>query len=79
MKKFILFSCDNHHTWGSTEVVAVCSNLNNAIKLAKQYAKKQGNKLSEDDLYMLRYKLQTQGYSGDGELMIEFFNQNELY
>ena len=77
MKKYILFSCDNWHSWASMELLAVCSSLNNAIKLAKKKAKIDGCKISADGLYMLKNKLQTQDYE-NGEFYIQEITQNEL-
>ncbi len=79
MKKYILYTCDNWHTRSSMDIVAVCSSLKTAIKIAKKQASKDGYIINEDDVYMLETKLQTQGYEGDGEFIIEEFEQNKLY
>ena len=78
MKKFIVFTCDNWHTNGSKDIIAVCSNLKNAIKIIKKQAKKDGQKISADDLYNLNNIKQTQGYEGEGEFLIEEYEQNTL-
>ncbi len=79
MKKYIVFTCDNWHTHASKDLIAVCSSLKNAIKIIKQQAKKYGEKINSDDLYNLNNIKQTQNYEGEGEFLIEEYEQNTLY
>ena len=78
MTKYIVFTCDTWHTNGSKDVIGVCSTMKNAIKIIKQQAKKDGYKIDEDDLYLLESIKQTQGYKGEGEFLIEDYEQNTL-
>lgn len=78
MTKFVVFTCDNWHSHGSKDCISVCSSLKNAISVIKQHAKKDGNKISSDDLYLLKTIKQTQGYEGNGEFLIEDYEQNKL-
>jgi len=78
MKKYIVYTCDNWHTNGSKDVIGLCSNIRHSIRIIKQKAKKDGHKISNDDLYNLQHIKQTQGYEGDGEFLIEEYEQNTL-
>ncbi len=78
MTKFIVFTCDNWHTNGSKDLIAVCSDLQNSIKIIRQKARKEGKRISADDLYNLENINQTQGYKGEGEFIIEEYEENKL-
>lgn len=79
MKKYIVFTCDIWHTHTSKNIIAVCSNFKIAIRLIKQHAKKEGVKITKDDIYNLENIKQTQNYEGMGEFIIEEMEQNKLY
>ena len=78
MQSFIVFTCDTWHTHASKSIIGVGSSLNNAIKIIKQKAEREGEKISEDDLYLLNTIKQTQNYEGEGEFIIEVYEQNTL-
>lgn len=77
-KVYVLFETDNWHSGSSQSLLGVSKTLKGAIKLAKGYALLLGYKLTQDDLYMLENKLQTQGRGFDGEFYIECVPLNEL-
>ena len=77
MKAFLLYITDYQHTHESKELIAVCKTQNRAIQLAQQYAKQQGEKLSEDDVYNLMYINQTQGYEFN-EFLIDEVEQMDV-
>lgn len=79
MKKYLVYQTDNWHTRASKDLIALASTKNKAISLIKKYVKKvYGEKISEDDLYMLTINNQTQGFAGEGEFVIESIEQNIL-
>lgn len=79
MKKYLAYHCDTWHTRNSRELIAVATTKEKAIKLIQKSAKEDyGEKITEDGLYMLESKNQTQDFAGDGEFLIEEINENTL-
>ena len=82
----ILYKTDNWHSYGSRDMIAICTGemkpvelvVNEAVQLVKEQAEKEGETISSDDEYNLRNIKQTQGYKGEGEFDYEIYNQDEL-
>ena len=76
---FLTYKTDAWHSYASRDLIAVCSNFETAVKLSKKHAKTSGHKISQQEEWNLRNIKQTQGYSGDGEFMIEEMETNVLF
>lgn len=75
---FIIYKTDNWHSYNSRDLIGVVTTQNKVIELCKKQAKKEGYKLSEDDLFNLNNIKQTQGYAGEGEFHYEPVTKNKL-
>jgi hypothetical protein len=75
---FLLYKTDNWHNYASRDLLALCTTKKKVIQFAKEQAKKEGVKLSEDDLYNLENISQTQGFRGAGEFHFEQMEANKL-
>lgn len=75
---FLVYKTDNWHSYASRDIIGACTTLTIAIRIVKQQAKKDGEKLNKDTISFLADKLQTQDYAGDGEFQIEPINKNTL-
>ena len=74
----LVYKTDNWHSYASRDIIAICRTSVRAIAMIKKHAKKNGEKLSKEDLQFLRDKKQTQRASGDGEYQFEDLPINEL-
>ena len=79
MKKYILYSCDNWHSYESFNIRALCSSLDVAVSLSNKIATDEGFPLSDWDLDFISNKHQTQGYEGEGEFIIEEYIEDKIY
>ena len=70
MKLIAVFTCDNHHTMGSTRLIGIVDSMDFAIEMCEVHAKKQGESLNTDDRHNLRTIKQTQVFLGYGEFML---------
>lgn len=61
MKTYILYTTDAWLSYSSRDIIAVCSTLKNAVKLAKQHSKDNDNCLNAYEVSFLLEKYQTQG------------------
>jgi len=52
--------------------------MNTAISICKKQAKKEGNKISSNELFNLNNIKQTQGYDGEGEFQFQEVQKNIL-
>lgn len=76
---YLVYKTDVHHSYASRDVIGlVTTNKLGCIKVCKQQAKKEGEKISSTELYNLAHIQQTQGYSGEGEFQYEFIEANKL-
>lgn len=73
----IIYKTDNYHSYASRDILGICVE-GGYIDIIKQQIEKEGEKLSEDDEYNLANIKQTQGYSGEGEFVLEWFETDEL-
>jgi len=76
---YIVYKTDAWHSYASRDMLGVGTTKSNALKIVRQQVKKQGEKLSKDDLYNLDHINQTQNYNGEGEFVIEPLETNKLY
>lgn len=76
---YLLYKTDVWHTNASKELIGIGTTLYNALTLANEQAKKEGEpELSEYTYNFLRDIYQTQDYSGVGEFLIEKTETNKL-
>jgi len=76
---YIVYKTDAWHSYASRDMLGVGTTKSNALKIVRQQVKKQGAKLSKDDLYNLEHINQTQNYGSEGEFVIEPLETNKLY
>lgn len=76
--KYVVYTCDEHHTHSSKQVISVCSSMKAAISVIELKARSEGETLSDDDKYMLEKHMQTQSYEGEGQFIVEEYLQNTL-
>jgi len=76
---YIVYKTDAWHSYDSRDMLGVATTKSNALKIVRQQVKKQGEKLSKDDLYNLDHINQTQNHNGEGEFVIEPLETNKLY
>ena len=76
---FAVYATDNWHSFASRDLIGIATSKQNAIKLCRQQATKDGVRLSRDSRYNLENINQTQEYKGEGELVIEELNTNILF
>ncbi len=75
---FVVYKTDAHHSYASRDIIALCTTADNVILICKAQAKKEGAKISADQLWNLINLKQTQGYSGPGEFQYEKMSINTL-
>lgn len=71
MKLFILYSVDAWHNNSSKEILSVCTSMAGAVSIAATIARDDGESLNSEQERLLLSISQTQGYSGEGEFLIE--------
>lgn len=75
---YLLYKTDAQHSYASRDLLAICTTIENIMIAIKQQVKKEGEKLSNDDVYNLLNIKQTQGYNGSGEFDYEKVSINTL-
>lgn len=75
---YLVYKTDAHHSYASRDIIGVCTSHANCIKICRAQAKKEGEKIDQDQLFNLNNIKQTQGYSGSGEFQFEEFKTNIL-
>lgn len=75
---YVLYKTDAWHSYASRDIIGVSNDKSVIINLCKQQAKKEGEELSEDDLFNLHNIKQTQGYAGEGEFHYEEIETDQL-
>jgi hypothetical protein len=78
MDIILIYKTDNWHSYGSRDLIGVASSMRSTLRIIKLHAKKEFQKLSEDDLFNLQNIKQTQGYEGDGEFDYEIVETNKM-
>lgn len=75
---YLVYHTDNQHSYASRDVIAVCTDRANALRICHEKAKLEGEKIDDDQMHNLVSLNQTQGYCGDGEFDIEEVKTNIL-
>lgn len=75
---FLVYKTDAWHSYASRDLIGACTNKPSVIRIIKQKAKKEGEKIGNDQLFNLNNISQTQGYFGDGEFHFESVELNKL-
>ena len=78
---WLVYKTDAWHSYNSRDIIAICTNKSIAIELAKDDAKKHGEKITKPQLWNLRNILQTQGHveNSDFEYQLEKLELNTLF
>lgn len=75
---YLVYKTDNLHSFASRDVIGVCGDRTVCMYVIVQKAEKEGEELSLDQKHNIAELNQTQGYSGDGEFVIEQVMMNTL-
>ena len=75
---FIVYKTDSRHSYASRDIIGVCTSVNECINICQLQAKKEGEIITTDDLYLLNTITQSQGYAGYGEFQFEELEINTL-
>lgn len=75
---FLVYKTDVWHSYNSRVIIGVCTTLENVFKVIKQQAKKEGFKITKENLEDLNHMEQTQSYKGEGEFVFEEMEINTL-
>lgn len=79
MKKvFLVYKTDTLHSYASRDIIGIATDEVYAVGICRDQAKKEGEKLDSEDLFMLNNFKQTQGYKGEGEFQFEEVLTNKL-
>jgi hypothetical protein len=74
---YAIYKTDNAHSYPSRELIGIAQ-AENPLNLIIEAAKKEGEELSEDDIYNIVNINQTQNYSGKGEFDVEAVETDKL-
>lgn len=75
---YLVYKSDKQHSYASLDLIAVCSNKDQARDMIVWKAQKEGETLTEDDNHCLENYKQTQGYKGKGEFLYQEIPVNVL-
>ena len=75
---WVVYKTDAQHSFGSRDVIGICTDLPSAIGICKEKATQDGGSIDSDDLFNLNNIKQTQGYLGEGEFDIEELSLNRM-
>lgn len=75
---YLVYKTDSRHSYASRDIIGLATTSSNAIDICKKQSKKEGEKISKDQLFNLSNIMQTQGYSGEGEFQFEAIKTNIL-
>jgi len=76
---YLVYKCDNQHSYQSLDLIAVATTKAHAIQLICNQASNENESISDDDNYNLNNIKQTQGYKGDGEFLYQQVEVNVLF
>ena len=81
MKKeiYLVYKTDNWHSYASQDLIGIATTEDIAIALCKKQATKEHTRIDKDQLFNLGNIKQTQGYSGDGEFVIQIAETDTLF
>ena len=75
---YIIYKTDVWHTFKSREMIAICTQKRYVLPIVRRQAENEDSKLDRDQISNLETILQTQGYEGPGEFLIEKIQANTL-
>lgn len=75
---YLVYHTDNWHSYASRDIIGACTSITSVIRIIKAHAKKEGEKITKDQLFNLSSIKQTQGYQGTGEFQYEEIETNKL-
>ena len=78
---YLVFKTDCHHTHQSRELIGIATNTDIVLRIIKERAKKDGDKITPEQVNLLKTIKQTQS-NGDeisGEFLFELQPVNELF
>ena len=74
----VVYKTNSWHSYASRDLIGIASDMHKAIQICKSQAKKEACKISKEQLFNLKNIKQTQGYSGEGEMLLEVVQVNTL-
>ena len=74
---FIIYTCDEHHSQGSMDKIAIATSIEKVLELCEEQRKKDGKKLSSESRSQLALMKQTQGQS-EYEFFIECYDEKDI-
>jgi len=75
---YMVYVTDFQHSYASRDLIGVGLSREHAMNIIAMKAEKDGDPLSEDDMYNLKHINQTQGYDGCHEFVIDEVEPNIL-
>lgn len=75
---YLIYKTDNWHSYASRDIIGIATTHTIAIDICRKKARKEGEKISEEQQWNLKNIKQTQGYSGEGEFQFEEVETNKL-
>lgn len=78
MSIYIVYKTNAWHSYDSRNIIGVATTPENAIKICKLQAKKEGCRIHKEELFNLNNTKQTQGYKGEGEFQYEEMETDTL-
>lgn len=74
----LVYKTDPWHSYASRDLIGVTTHKWRAHKICQEQARKEGEEISEEEMWNLKNLKQTQGYSGEGEFQYEEVDTNVL-
>lgn len=68
---FLAFKTDEKHSQEVRDLIGICEDLSQAIRICLLKAKEENTIIGINDMYNLSSIFQTQNYDGEGEFIIE--------
>jgi hypothetical protein len=75
---YLVYKTDVHHSYASRDIIGVATDFSYALEICRLQSKKESEEISEEQFWNLQNLKQTQGYSGEGEFVIEPVSTNVL-
>lgn len=75
---FIVYKTDSHHSYNSRDIIGIATTTEIAVSICQRKAAKDGDVISDEQLWNLRSIKQTQGYEGEGEFQYESVDTDTL-
>jgi len=68
---YLIYKTDAWHSYASRDIIGIASSPKIVTAICKQQAKKEGSKITKEQLWNLKNIQQTQDYKGEGEFQFE--------